>query len=63
MFKTNTSWNSTIHQLNSDTLLRHILTKDKETHHTLNFSYCEASSAGNIIDSKDNKIGEFIVYF
>ncbi|KII79383.1 hypothetical protein [Vibrio renipiscarius] len=62
LFENNTSWNATIHQLNSDILKRHVLTKGKVNDRNLNFSYCEASSMGSITDKDDIQLGEFIVF-
>ncbi|MDD1781961.1 hypothetical protein LRP49_12350 [Enterovibrio sp. ZSDZ35] len=61
IFKNKETWNSTIHQLNSDVLARHILVKGNIDSTDLNFSFCEASGKGRII-SNDSFIGEFSVF-
>ncbi|MCY9803527.1 hypothetical protein OTK51_08775 [Vibrio scophthalmi] len=62
IFENNTSWNATIHQLNSDILKRHVLTNGKVNDLNLNFSYCEESSMGSITNKDDIQLGEFIVF-
>lgn len=48
LVKNNHSWNSTIHQLNSDVLTRHVLMKGDVDNVDISFSYCEKTCKGKI---------------
>ncbi|GAB6262997.1 hypothetical protein L4174_020150 [Photobacterium sp. CCB-ST2H9] len=55
------SWNSHLHQLTGDALRRHVQVKGKMAHRELDFSYCENSNTGNILNSENEIIGRFSV--
>ncbi|PKF50566.1 hypothetical protein AT251_10570 [Enterovibrio nigricans] len=61
LFKNKHSWNSTVHQINSDVLTRHVLVKGNVENMDLNFTFCETSGKGCII-SDGGLIGEFSVF-
>ncbi|WP_434355596.1 hypothetical protein NF212_11140 [Parasalinivibrio latis] len=56
-------WDATMHQLNSDTLLRHIQMKGGVADTNLNVRYCEETQKGEISDSNHAIIGNFQVFF
>ncbi len=56
-----TSWNATIHQLNSDILRRHILPKLQSTNLFIDFQYCEQACEGTILSESGSKLGRFFV--
>jgi hypothetical protein len=57
--KDNVTWVSEPHQLNSDILLRHFLTRAKTKDLNLAFSYCESTHTGTITNVHDELIGKF----
>ena len=61
--KSNTQWGVTTHQMNSDILLRNVLTKGKVSDLNLQFSYDEHTSKGTIANSSNQIIGDFLVSF
>lgn len=61
IIKNETSWNASIHQLNSDVLLRHIRMNGSVTDFDLELSYCEMTNKGSITDSHQNTIGNFSI--
>jgi|GEM_PF-1010388 len=54
-------WTSKIHQLNSDILKRHVLSKGQVLDINIDFSYCENSGTGQIINSEGRQLGTFMV--
>ena len=63
MLKDEISWNALIHQLNGDVLLRHVLMKGNVDNVDVQFSYCEKTCEGNIINSDNQLIGNFSISF
>ncbi|PMN95275.1 hypothetical protein [Enterovibrio norvegicus] len=63
MLKDSISWNASIHQLNSDVLLRHVLVTGNVSERGIHFSYCEKTCKGNITNSEDQVIGTFTTFF
>lgn len=63
IFKDKVSWNTLIHQLNGDVLLRHVLVKGNVGNMNLKFSYCEKLCEGNIINGDNQVIGNFSISF
>ncbi|WP_305406051.1 hypothetical protein [Photobacterium leiognathi] len=63
LVKNNHSWNSTIHQLNSDILTRHVLMKGDVDNVDISFSYCEKTCKGKIKNSDNAIIGNFSITF
>ena len=61
LFKDAISWESHIHQLNSDILLRHVLMNGNVDNIHLIFSYCETSCEGNIKNRENEIIGSFAI--
>ncbi|MGF1700466.1 hypothetical protein L4D09_09155 [Photobacterium makurazakiensis] len=61
IFKGNVSWNALIHQLNSDVLLRQVLIKGHVDSHNVNFSYCEKTCEGRIVNGDNEIIGNFSI--
>lgn len=57
----NVSWSALIHQLNGDVLLRHVLMKGNVDDLNVEFSYCEKTCEGNIINSDNQIIGNFSI--
>ncbi len=62
LYKEEKSWSSRIHQLNDDVLLRHVHLQGKVAQRDIDFSYCERSHSGNILDSENQVIGHFNVF-
>ena len=62
LLKDKHSWNSSIHQLNSDVLLRHVLLKGNVECQDIHFSYCEKTSQGKIKNSNDKLLGNFSIF-
>lgn len=56
-----TSWSSTINQLNSDVLKRHILPKVTTDSFDLDFSFCELTNQGEIRDPQGLVLGSFYI--
>ncbi|MBD1557731.1 hypothetical protein HC752_12385 [Vibrio sp. S9_S30] len=63
IFKSNLQWGVTTHQINSDILLRNVLTKGNVSDLNLQFSYDEHTSRGTIANTSNQIIGDFLVYF
>jgi len=63
IFKGETSWNALIHQLNGDVLLRHVLMNGDVDNMNVNFSYCDETCEGNIINGENQLIGNFSISF
>ncbi|MGF1687114.1 hypothetical protein L4C36_10505 [Photobacterium japonica] len=63
LFKSAISWESHIHQLNSDILLRHVLMYGNVENIHLAFSYCEESREGSIKNRENEIIGNFAISF
>ncbi len=61
ILKGNVSWNATVHQLNSDILLRHVLMKGNVANVNIEFSYCEKTCEGDIINEDNQLIGNFSI--
>ncbi|MGR5286540.1 hypothetical protein ACP3V5_14580 [Vibrio maritimus] len=55
----NHTWETETHQLNSDILLRHFLSKAKTKDLHIDFSYCELTQCGVITDRHEQIIGHF----
>ncbi|MFA0439750.1 hypothetical protein BCU70_10725 [Vibrio sp. 10N.286.49.C2] len=55
------SWSATIHQLNGDILLRHLLLKGQVNTMAIDFSYCEDTQQGTIINNYNELIGSFSI--
>lgn len=55
-------WSTEIHQLNSDILTRHILSKTQHGLFDLDFEFCEKSNQGSIFSRCGNKIGAFSIH-
>ncbi|USD96234.1 hypothetical protein CTT30_09145 [Vibrio coralliilyticus] len=53
------SWSSTINQLNSDVLRRHILPRVHTHCLDLNFTFCEFENTGEIKSSQGMVLGHF----
>jgi hypothetical protein len=53
------TWKSTLHQLNSDILKRHVLFHGSLRDINISFLYCEATFSGKIIDSTNEVMGCF----
>ncbi|EAR55860.1 hypothetical protein SKA34_16865 [Photobacterium sp. SKA34] len=60
LLKNKHSWNSTIHQLNSDVLTRHVLMKGNVD---IKFTYCEKTGKGDITNADDKLIGNFTISY
>ncbi|MEJ2765396.1 hypothetical protein VV869_15695 [Photobacterium sp. MCCC 1A19761] len=60
LLQNKTSWKAVIHQLNSDNFARHVLHHGGVNGLALNFSYCEQTATGKILD-KSTPIGHFSV--
>ncbi|KAB7666997.1 hypothetical protein GBN25_04490 [Plesiomonas shigelloides] len=54
------SWESSLHQLNSDALIRHIHFYSGHGGVGISINYCESTSRGNIY-SRDALVGNFAV--
>lgn len=54
------SWESSLHQLNSDALIRHIHFYSGHSGVGISINYCENTSKGNIY-SRDALVGNFAV--
>ncbi|GIU24472.1 hypothetical protein [Shewanella sp. MBTL60-007] len=63
IYKDNISWDAFIHQLNSDVLLRHVLVKGNVVDRNIDFSYCDETRQGKIINSDNQLIGSFSTSF
>ncbi|MGF1728503.1 hypothetical protein L4D19_02810 [Photobacterium kasasachensis] len=61
IFKSNYSWTSVIHQLNSDILTRHVLMKGNVDNVGVSFSFCEETREGAITNNQDDVIGSFSI--
>lgn len=61
ILKNEKSWNVSIHQLNSDVLLRHIRMSGSVNDFDLGLSYCEKTNKGSITDSHHRTIGDFFI--
>lgn len=61
ILKDDISWESSIHQLNSDVLLRHIRMNSNVDDFNIDFSYCETKCEGNILSSTNQLIGTFFI--
>lgn len=61
ILKDKISWNVLIHQLNSDVLLRHVLMKGNVDNIDIQFSYCEKTCEGNIINNDNQLIGNYSI--
>ena len=61
LFKNKLSWSVLIHQLNGDILSRHVMLKDNMGNVGIDFSYCEKSQQGNIVNSLNECIGRFSI--
>ncbi|MEI8633586.1 hypothetical protein P4S72_18910 [Vibrio sp. PP-XX7] len=59
LLKNNISWDAVIHQLNRDVLRRHVLVKGNVDHIDIDFSYCETSGQGHIMNNHRQIIGNF----
>jgi len=55
------SWSSTIHQLNSDVLLRHIRFNSHLNEFDFDFSFCEEQGKGQVWDKNNQKVGDFSI--
>lgn len=63
LLKNKHSWNSTIHQLNSDILTRYVLMKGNVDNVDINFTYCEKTCKGDITNSDNKLIGNFSISY
>ncbi|CCO47352.1 conserved hypothetical protein [Vibrio nigripulchritudo SOn1] len=63
LFEDNTQWEVTTHQINSDILLRSVLTQGHVSDINLRFAYDERSSKGTISNTDNQVIGGFAVHF
>lgn len=63
IFSTSLSWDALTHQFNGDTLRRHVLMKGDLGGADVSFSYCEKTAKGNIINSKNDIVGDFSISF
>lgn len=62
LLKDDLSWVSSIHQLNDDVLMRHVLVKGNLDDMGVTFSYCESSESGHIMNSNNDLVGCFKVF-
>lgn len=62
IFKNNLVWDASIHQLNRDILLRHVLAQGHLETHQVDFSYCEETCQGYVLDTEQKAIGMFSVF-
>lgn len=62
LLKNNVSWDTVIHQLNSDILLRHLLLKGNVDDMNVSFSYCESTSTGRIQNKNSDILGSFFIF-
>lgn len=56
------NWSSSIHQLNSDILRRHIFPKLHSKQHNLEFTFTESNMTGSILSAMGCKLGTFKIY-
>lgn len=63
ILKGDISWQSSIHQLNSDVLLRHVRVNGNVGDPDMEFSYCEKKHQGDILNSASQLIGTFHISF
>ncbi|MCW8336042.1 hypothetical protein [Vibrio paucivorans] len=63
IFKSNTQWSARAHQLNSDFLLRNVLTHGHVADLNLQFAYDESTHTGLITNLDNQVIGDFTVRF
>ncbi|BAX51525.1 hypothetical protein PDPUS_1_00150 [Photobacterium damselae subsp. piscicida] len=61
LLKEKCSWQSEIHQLNSDILCRHILLNGKVDDLDMTFTFCEQSGSGEVLNKKNEFIGSFSI--
>lgn len=61
ILKNKTSWNASIHQLNSDILLRLIRMSGSVDDFELALSYCEKTKTGAITNRQQHTIGNFTI--
>ncbi|NVD08695.1 hypothetical protein FCU94_17755 [Vibrio sp. JPW-9-11-11] len=61
LFQTNKIWQTALHQLNSDSLLRQIRVKGEVGNEVLSLDYCEKRQKGTILKQDGETIGEFSV--
>ncbi|TKF16504.1 hypothetical protein FCV43_18120 [Vibrio genomosp. F6] len=59
IYTNNTSWNATIHQLNSDVLYRHVMHSGNLSNSSIHFTYDEFEKSGKILDQNEHNIGQF----
>ncbi|PSW62985.1 hypothetical protein C0W54_05600 [Photobacterium kishitanii] len=59
LFKNKLQWHATLHQLNSDVLLRHVLIQGDVDDINISFSYCEDLEKGMIKNNENESIGYF----
>ncbi|HIF9263055.1 hypothetical protein I3260_13810 [Photobacterium damselae] len=61
LLKEKCSWQSEIHQLNSDILRRHILLNGKVDDLDMKLTFCEQSGSGEILNKNNEFIGSFSI--
>ena len=61
IFESNKNWSATVHQINSDILLKNVLVKGQVSDFNVSFTYDESQRCGKIFNIQQQVIGDFEV--